>query len=59
MVMISRFSTVAASIVALAAVVSAELKVLSPGGPDLWWGESDLVISMAIVADEKLAICSC
>lgn len=38
MVMFSRFA-IAATLSALFTAASAELKILSPGGPNLWWGK--------------------
>jgi hypothetical protein len=34
------FTRLAFAVAALAGLVSADLQIVSPGGPNLWWGES-------------------
>jgi len=42
MVRITRLSATATAIVSLFTVVSADLKILNPGGPNLWWVEKSV-----------------
>jgi len=68
MVKFTRFAAATTAIAAMFATVAADLEILTPGGPDLWWGQLKkvhiphiplLILSSAVAKSQNVLSWTC